>query len=240
MKKLLETFTIAVLTGMFAFSACSTPIHNYRRTTYVETSSLNARKYYESVLVVEVQPGTEGHNTSLATAFVIDADHLMTAGHFCEDVDDFSKINKGSKNIEVTAADYKGMKYITGEATVLAYINKGHADMCILEMKDHKMEPLEITKFIDIVETADPVTMVGAPGGQYPIRRDGYVWAITPTYVLVAIEAQGGSSGSPVMWDGEVIGMLVEKAGGVQSAALAIKADDLRAFIEKHIDSNEE
>lgn len=193
------------------------------------------QKLYPSVVLIRTIGGEEESDYGgTGTAWAFSEDHLMTAGHFCQNLT-FGVVTKRlSEELQIMHADIQGVSHDIGRATINAYIFNGDEDVCVLDMKDHGLEPLIISRNIDIVETEDPVTIVGAPAGMYPIRRDGYIWAIVDEHLSIAVEVQPGSSGSPVIWSNEVIGMIIRMASGLNEAGLAVRADDLLLFLEEH------
>ncbi len=96
----------------------------------------------------------------------------------------------------------------------------------------------------DVVEAEDPIVVVGAPAGKFPFRSDGYMaqkraesWmSVYPKMepMLIRIDIEGGSSGSPVLWGGEVIGMAVMIPKRPHNAALAVPVTKLLDFVEEN------
>lgn len=229
---------ISIYLILFISGYCCAPIH--QRNVTLHTSVTPQKKYHSSVALIETMRGERGHVKWYATAWAIDENHLLTAGHFCDSVVDSQMMKKASQKIRVVAADEKGLVYEGGEAEILDWRNDTYEDICILYIENHLLDPLPISRRVSELETEDKVTMVGAPRGYFPVRRDGYIRQVTKEYISAAIEIQPGASGSPLIWNGEVIGMIITVEGKLHEAGKAVPADMLLVFIEEHIGVEDE
>ena len=182
----------------------------------------NNKKLYPSVAMVTSTPGTKGKASSLASAWAIDNNHLITAGHFCNTVTDLWKLEKAGPTVYVVLSDEKGLNTIAGEATIVAF--NTYPDVCILYFPWHPLLPLEVETNYSIVETEDPITIVGAPDGFFPIRKDGYIYQVD-TQLYLSVQAQSGNSGCPVIRDGKVVGMLVAVIVSLHESGIAERGD---------------
>jgi hypothetical protein len=233
---LLVTFLIGVLTLVSCMSCAGTLPRTVETATEVSHKSKRQQtKYWKSIARVNSLPGPKGWDNYVATAWPFDKDHLMTAGHFCEGVDARAHVGKNSELVNVLGSDELGGDKHVGRATVVAYIAQGVRDMCILHLKDHGLTPLKFAKSLDLVRTEDPVTIIGAPAGSFPLRREGFIWFIEDQKIGLSVEGQGGNSGSPVIWRKKVIGMIDWKINRTNAAMLALRSDILQKFIKDHV-----
>lgn len=205
-------------------------------------------QYHESVVRLSSLPGKaseEGDGRIIATGFAIDSDHLVTAGHFCKDVRKLEIAKKASDQIALVSSSHDGSLYLSGQATILAISDT--YDLCLLFSEGHGIVPLPLADDMSMVETENKVTVIGAPANFFPVRREGHVIARRagnlfrsgPHMLLLAIDIQGGSSGSPVLMGGEVIGVVVILPYKIHNAGLAEGVDVLHEFLDKNINNEE-
>jgi S1-C subfamily serine protease len=146
--------------------------------------------------------------------------------------------------MEMMYADQYGKVFYWGEATVLA--NHPSLDVCILESKNHLLEPLPLLGNMDSVFTGDPVITMGAPHGYFPVARDGRIIALTSPppikwddkeLIFIGINIEPGHSGSPLMWNGKVIGVMVRYfyPEHFLEGAFATRGDNVVKFVDKHL-----
>lgn len=177
----------------------------------------------------------ENPGSYLATAWAIDDNHLMTAGHFCNSASDQVTLGKATKELNIDMVDSLGRPAIRTQGTIKAFINKNEKDMCIIESKNHGLVPLQIKQDLSGVETEDRIISFGAPRGKFPVKREGFVSAIADDGILVAVEIQSGNSGGPVLWQGQVIGIIVASFTDTNEYGIAVRAEALLEFIAEHI-----
>jgi V8-like Glu-specific endopeptidase len=203
--------------------------------TIVVDRDIQATRVTESIVRVSTVPAGDDKGVYLATAWAIDKDHLMTAGHFCSNAADMQTLGKAKKELRLDQVDSQGAPYNSFGAKIVAWVNKGMDDMCILKSPNHGLPVLEIEPDLDLVQTEDPIIVVGSPRGFFPLRRDGYVGSVAEDGVVLSVEIQPGNSGGPVVWQGKVIGMIILSMGDLHEAGVAVRSDKLLPFIHKHI-----
>ena len=203
-------------------------------------NSLFRNKFYNSIALVQSTPGRNGHGGGTATAFAIDNKYLLTAGHFCEKIDSLKKIQMVGDKILVVRSDKRGMPRTPIIATMVAYDKS--KDVCVLSVKGHGMQPLFLADSIALLTTEDEVTVIGAPRGFFPVRRDGriisslaYRFQQFNDMLFIAVNIEVGNSGSPVIKDGEVVGMIVILPHHIHETALAVPIDEIRKFLNRTI-----
>ena len=85
-------------------------------------NSLLRNKFYSSVALVQSTPGRNGHGGGMATAFAIDKEYLLTAGHFCDKIDSLKKMEMVGDKILVVRSDKRGMPRTPIIATMIAFV----------------------------------------------------------------------------------------------------------------------
>ncbi len=240
-----ERLLIFRLMSIFLSVSCLSCITQIKRVLIMPPGTEIHRQYRESVVRLTLQPGELGYDNNYASGFAISKDYLLTAGHFCTGLQENIKKKMNSKLILIEAADRDGVAYEAGYATISN--NHSTHDMCILKSEGHSLLPLPLLGDMSIIETEDPVTVLGSPRNYFPVRRDGYIISkqaqhgihVEPRQLLfIAINIEPGSSGSPVIWNGQVIGIVIRYLydSTLKEAALATRGDHIIEFVDKYID----
>ncbi len=185
-----------------------------------------------AVLMSIIPEDSDTKERSLATGFAVDNDHILTAGHFCEKVNMLILKHTAKNVIEISTVNQYGLLQKSIEGTIVR-ISTEH-DLCLIYSADHNIKPLKLLTDISVIESEDPVTVIGAPAGYFPVRRDGRV--VTNDFrnrFLLAIGVQPGCSGSPVLWKGYVIGLISEMSSTLIDGATAVRSDHIDSFLRK-------
>lgn len=200
------------------------------------------QKYYPSIAVLRNTPGPDGEASHQGTAFAIDNNYLLTAGHVCESIQKSQEKGTAGLTVILIEAKADGSPGDKVEGTIAAVDED--RDICLILSLDHPFFLLTLSQNYDIVEAEDPIVVVGAPYAKFPVRSEGHVIqtkaaAWLPVYpemepMLIKIDIEGGSSGSPVLWGGEVIGMAVMIPRRPHNCALAVPVTHLIDFVEEH------
>lgn len=207
---------------------------NARRTVVVEIPA--APKLFPSVARVSTIPTSrEDARVTIATAWAIDSNHLITAGHFCESASELKTLGHADELVLLTGVDLRGRPVINFPGKIKAWVNSKMSDMCIIESPGHPLLPLEVEEDLSLVQAEDPIITLGAPRGYFMIRRDGYIWAVADDGIMLAIEVQSGNSGGPIIWQGKVIGMIVLSIPGLNETGIAVRSDNLMRFVRENI-----
>lgn len=232
---LLEKFFFVASLLVATVASCISCSPSVLHHTVVLGESQEAVKYWPSLAKVQTVPMGKEKGYFMATAWAITPDQLMTAGHFCNGAQDQMLLKHSQKYLVLQTVDEQGRPDRKIKGTIRATVNEDMDDMCIIDSPGHGLVPVEIETNLKLVETEDRITIVGGPRGYFPIRRDGYVWAVADDALLVAVEIQPGNSGGPVFWQGKVIGMVVMSIGELNEAGIAVRSDKLLEFIEEHL-----
>tara|TARA_Y100000310_G_C20418415_1_gene685466 strand:+ start:74 stop:784 length:711 start_codon:yes stop_codon:yes gene_type:complete len=231
MKAVTALISLSVLLGVSCLSCSRFPN---------KINSLLRNKFYDSIALLQSTPGKAGSGGGSATAFAIDEKYLITAGHFCETTDVLSKQGMVGEKILLIRSDKRGMPRTPIIASIVGYDRP--KDICIISSPKHGMEPLPLAESIAPLTTEDQVTVIGAPRGFFPVRRDGriisslaYRFQQFSDMLFIAVNIEAGNSGSPVIKDGEVFGMIVILPSHIHETALAVPVDEIREFIKKTI-----
>lgn len=228
-----KVMLVVALIGATLVSCMScTPITTNLNRTVIIDRDQDSVKLYPSITRLVTVPKNKKDGSFLATGWAIDKDHIMTAGHFCDHATDLMMLGKIRRAIGLDIVDGIGRPIARKKGWIVNYVADELTDMCIIKSKDHGLTPLPIMANLGGVQTEDKIFIVGAPKGKFPIRRDGYVWAIPDDALLVAIEIEPGNSGGPVMWRGQVVGMIIAVLTDVNQCGIAVRADLLQEFIK--------
>lgn len=242
-------FTILLCTFWGVFHITCAPPSLYSKRALVVPPVQGYQQYYKSIAKLLLTPGEEGFEGAQATGFAIDPDHLITAGHFCTVLQRKMRLGLASKEIQLLRSDKHGNTLEAGMAVIIANAEKNKdpvEDICLLRSKDHQFLPLTFVNDMNLIETEDPIVVVGSPSGFFPIRREGHVSSLSMlskskdninNLLLLSVNIQPGSSGSPVIWNGQVIGMIIKTFPDniLKDGALATRADRIVEFINRCI-----
>ena len=121
-------------------------------------------------------------------------------------------------------------------------------DLCIM-LADGYIKPVKVASKNYQVKQMEPVKIIGAPAGTFPIILDTYVSNLSTRkflkpnmreggfLYLISEMALGGHSGSPVFNNkGQVIGVIflsLNNGSGEIYGSIAIPLEDLREFLDK-------
>lgn len=221
-----------ILALMFFCLACASTVPKQK----IVVGNISIKKYHTSVgrIFVKNKDGSE----LLGTAFAIDDEHLITAGHVCLGFvkAQFSGMSDGNIYLEKMINDKK--VEIGGIEIVRADI--GMFDLCELKKRDHGLLPLNIVKNYKEIKYLDDVWAYGSIQGNFPTPTGGYVINAdsrdhSPIYesrLLISSAISHGNSGGPVMNNrGEVIGVISAKAGNFDHFGICITANELKVFL---------
>lgn len=234
---LLSATALAALVVSSCLSCTTSQVNWGDHTVTLTPKQPPAHLILDAVGIVFFLPGEKGRSGITGTAFAVEKDLILTAGHVCQKFEEKKKEGlAGSIAVGVTGGH--GLPGGMVEAHVIKWSME--PDVCLLASPGHKMSVLPISQRYKSVRSGDPVLLPGAPGGFFPVTRDGRVSSVfayahgpnNAACLLVDVVAEGGNSGSPVIWNGEVIGMLVRVPQHPKNAALAVTSMSLLDFIE--------
>ena len=225
--------------------SCMSCITHQKRYIVVPPNGQVQQQYYDSVVLLYLKPGPKGSSNYQATGFAITEDYLLTAGHFCTRLQNNRQKGINSKYMGMQGSDRHGNPYEAGDAIIVA--NHHKHDMCIIKSNGHGLTPLPLLGDLSFVETEDKITTIGAPHGFFPVRRDGHVISKDSSkqpqlqmeqLLFIEVNIEPGSSGSPVIWNGQVIGIVVKLIydNHLKDGALATRGDHVVEFVDKCID----
>lgn len=242
----LERLLVVAVVITFLFTSCVSCVTHMQRTVYVPDTKEHTQ-LRTSVARVRLQPGEKGRSSLQATAFAITPDHLLTAGHFCRNAEVSMKKKIASQLVAVEAAGPDGMIYHNGDAKISAISDKH--DICLLFSEGHMLDPLPFMTELEVIQSEDKITIIGAPRGYFPVRSDGRVISLygdesqfgvsEQPLMPLRVDIEPGSSGSPVIWNGYVVGIVVKYIGRLKNGALAVRSDHAVDFVSRHLDVNE-
>ena len=143
-----------------------------------------------------------------ATVFAVDENTLATAAHYCLEAQELV-IFKHAHIIVQTNANR------VFKARVKTISNK--ADVCVLDAPHHGLRVLPLAPDYSTLNYGDQVLVVGSPAGIIVAQFPGQI--VTSDYqgvaqqlkhlIILTAASTPGISGSPVIYNGEVVGVLV-------------------------------
>ena len=172
------------------------------------------RQLYRSVAKIYAPVGAEG-NAVIGTAFAIDSHRLLSAKHVCDKTEDeifLIKATKYGQTVPVSPDSAEVIKF-------------GETDICMLRLKNHGLKPLKLARDLTKLRTGARVWHLGAPGGVFPVLRKGRVISVSEDDITITSAIFGGASGSPLLWRGKVIGIVVSRFSYLQGGK-AIRIPD--------------
>ena len=165
--------------------------------------------------------------TYSGSGFAVDATHVVTNAH----------VVAGAREVWLNTHDGRRV-----DAAVVVF--DPSRDLALLEAPGHGLIPLPLAR----AEVGDLAAVIGYPGGQpdprvAPARIDRWVTGVgrdiygagatERALYFLAAELRSGDSGAPVIdVDGRAVGAVFAVSPDVPTAAYALSADELEAFLE--------
>lgn len=232
--------TLLALTIIISVS-CTGCIHRHYRVRQVP--DVQYIKYYNTVTRLISLPSKEFdpqlYNSHIATGFAVGEDLILTAGHFCKSISSSIEEGRSSDKILLQGAQHNGNAFMIGLASIAAISDT--YDICLLVTESvHHLNVLPIAPSMLGVETEDKITIIGAPSTFFPIRREGTISQVSGERIrgriFLAVDVQKGNSGSPVIWNNQIIGIITEMSLDVHNAGIAENANSIREFLSEYIE----
>lgn len=239
---------LSALTVILASScvSCVTRLTETERV-YVHGNPIKQEDFRNSIVRLRSLPGENGSSSAQATGFAITSNHLLTAGHYCNSMSERIKKKVASEDILVEVSDSKGMIHKIGSATIVA--SAIGMDACLLELKNHGLKKLNLYTDFGVIEAGDRISVHGAPHGYFLVSVVGQIISlrgdpsqfstVDSNEMFLRVSILPGSSGSPVMWNGKCIGIVVKYVQGMNGqGSLATRSDDVMDFLKEHLEFN--
>lgn len=224
------------LAVLILVSCCSPEIRWGEQTVILVSNQPPPYFYLDATGIIFASPGKGGRTGVTGTVFAISKDFLLTAGHVCEQYDNFKKKKMVGNTVVGTTGGHGNPEQMI-VVNIIKYSLR--PDLCLLRSNDHGMSTLKVSNQYKSVRSGNPVIVPGAPSGYFPVTRDGRVSSTAaPAHggpsrkrLLIDVFAEEGSSGSPVIWNREVIGLLMSVPTKPKNSALAVTAPTILNFI---------
>jgi S1-C subfamily serine protease len=209
-------------------------VYKIHVTQEIDTSGLDPMWGFEKVTSV----GSMG--TGWVQGGARSNSHLMTAGHLCETADTIDGGMLGMLPVIKTAyqAEHRDGTIVEGGVVIL---DDDTVDLCMITFPGDLGLPLAIAN--DDPEYGSRINYIGAPkghwGGNVALIFEGLFsgrgnpFGTSETYLTLTISGAPGASGSPVLKDGKVIGVLVAGARNFWDLILAVPHDQVKDFIKR-------
>ncbi len=185
----------------------------------------------------------------MGTAWVVghkdNATFLLTAGHICDNATTV-EVSKAIPALNVVSTHYNLISRDGTEFSGVTVVNDDDDhDLCLLTVAGDLGPAIPLGSD---PEYGQHVRYIGAPhghwgGGLAPIFEGifagrGYPYGMKtgtdPSHerIMVTVNAAGGASGSPIMYRGSAIGILVSTYTDTSWEVAAVPADQIKKFIE--------
>ena len=171
------------------------------------------------------------------TAWPIDSDHLITAGHVCAAFSDlYIQGFARDLSIDWLDKDFNLQERVVNNLSI-AFVDEQN-DLCMLNLTGHGFKPLRLARSMKFGES---VWMVGAPLGILGFMMPGRVVNahmdldedLLDKLVISSATTHGDSGGVVVNSDGEVMGVLVNGTPDFEHLSIATGLDKLRIFVDQ-------
>jgi S1-C subfamily serine protease len=194
--------------------------------------------YYKSTVKVSIE--AEELGTMIGTAFAIDSNRFMTAGHFCIEAYELQIKGFAKGKIKMTYVNNNDeLSSIEGlEIDAVDEVS----DLCVLKMKRHGIKPFKFPKEYT-TKIHDLITIVGSPMGFYPFEATGRVIEpISSGYgndqlngrLIIGAPGTGGVSGGPVVNEkGEVIGVMIAGTSAFPNILFCSNLNSIHTFLKQ-------
>ena len=177
-------------------------------------------------------PGQDGG--SMATAWAVTPDLLYTAGHFCDTMTRGIEAGLYAQELLLEAPNKKGV--LTKKFKSESFTSHIIMDMCIISAPNHGLTPLKLHDSHQLLRIGDILLTAGYPKGVEIITyEEGRVGAILDQVVYTSIHVQPGASGSPVMWDSKVIGIVIKYRQEPHNCSILMFVPELQKFLDDYL-----
>jgi S1-C subfamily serine protease len=185
-------------------SAAKAPLHPAPNPSNMEL--------YKSIARVSLQ--ADGLELR-ATAFAIDADHLITAGHVCADAQSLAIDARVPADLKIEYIDDEDLiSSIKGSQIIKV---DPVSDLCLLRRPGHPLKPLALETDPKKVKRFDRIFMAGAPWGEFPMVEECFVSSLNSEdqkdedargWLTSSCSAKPGYSGGPMIRNGKVVSVV--------------------------------
>jgi len=189
------------------------------------------KNIYSSIAKLQVDLLDGSGSSAVATAFAIDKRRLITAGHYCEVISS-PQVLLFAGPIQVIILNNNEEQFTISGAKIVAIDHKN--DLCLLYLKGHGVVPLEIVKrYRQNVHVGDPIKVVGAPLGYFPVEADGKIVQLNSKgQGVISAPIGPGHSGSPVIdVNMKVVGVAVAAYTVYNKVSIMTPANTLLKFL---------
>jgi S1-C subfamily serine protease len=178
-----------------------------------------------------------------ATGFPVDKSNFVTAGHFCNTIDDGIIDDSMTGEIIIYYINDNGEKVKMEGARIEKFEFSDSKDLCLISRPKHGIRPVKIIKNYSSVKFGDKIYAAGAPMGIMPMVTEGIVSQANTKEMPIRVldgklmsscpVASGNSGGPAFNENGFVIGVVVMVHPAYSHISFSITADVLKKFLGK-------
>lgn len=197
----------------------------------------DSKKYHSSVGKIFIQ--TKDGSELVGTAFAIDEENLITAGHVCQGFIQMASLGMTDGGIYMERVNSKGEEVRTNGFEIVRF-DVFMFDLCQLKKTGHELDPLKIIENYNNVKYLDDICIYGSIDANIPIPNCGVVIKsdsirqsrIFEKRLVISAAISPGNSGGPVLnRNGEVIGVISSKLNNYDHYGTCITANELKVFL---------
>lgn len=235
---MLKQTVFAVMSSLFFFSC--TFVMNSDRAPFPGTAKVEFNKDVALRSVAKVYAKfIEEDGDMNGTAFAIDKNRLVTAGHVCSMIEELVSKKEIENKIYIDYYSRDLEEINTKDGVTIVAIDPIN-DLCVLERPGHGLVPVSIVESDDDLIMHAAAFIVGCPLGLFASVFEGTIVSKSVTVgpkmrdkLVVTAAAYGGSSGSPVFNDrGQVIGVLIAGHTAFDHFSICTTVNKLRLFLK--------
>ena len=196
---------------------------------------------FKSVGMLALQPiGDASQPIGLGTAFAVNKNTLLSAGHVCTSIRRILNSGNVTKDIWLIYLD-RNDNLAKKSGAKIKSIDASN-DICQLEFKNHNLKPLKFANYKG-VKFGDKTFIVGAPSGVMISITEGNVMnkrteglrePEANNKLALSSAATGGHSGSPILNErGELIGILLAGHKTYDHLTFGVPVSIVNRFMKK-------
>jgi S1-C subfamily serine protease len=217
-----------IVLGLFFSTSCA---GNYKRLAYNTVAMIK----FESIDKV-----SKDDSYVTGTAFAVDKNHLMTAGHVCRaGVEEIILKNIDNFSVYIIFINPSESLTVVKDFKIVSIDLEN--DLCLIRKDSHGLLPVTFSS--REVKIRDSVFTVGGPAGNFPTETEGFVSLPSADFpsngwkdrMVMSLDIFSGNSGGPIFdSNGNVIGLVSAGDRRYLHFGIAVKTKYIVKFIKDY------